>query len=328
MKKIMLMVLGIIMVMVFSCAGEKDVSEKVEDAKIRIGVSTFDYADQFPRSLVDAIEKKAEELGNIEVVIIDAKNDANLQITQVESMISTEVDGIIILQVDQSSFASASRVVKDFGIPLVAVNRPPALKDEEYMDIFTGMRGEEAGFIQAKKFIEDMTASGRINDPEIQVGIIWGSPGAAEQISRTDSLKKALSEYPNVKVIREQTAQWNRGLGVTVVENWIQADIDQEIRAIFANNDEMAIGGILAAEQLGREDIKFYGVDATPDALNYVGSGRMSLTVKQDPVAMGETALEAVYNLIAGKQVENVVDGRYIWIPAIGVDKENLSQHK
>lgn len=318
-------------VLIISCADDKkNVEEKKADAKdtIKIGVSTFDYADQFPRLIVDAMESKAKEIGNIELTILDAKNDANLQITQVESMISTGIDGIILLQVDQSAFATASRSVKEANLPLVAVNRPPTLEDEKFMDVFTGMRGEEVGGIQAEKFIEDMKEAGRLDDLELEVAILWGSIGAAEQISRTESLIEALSKYPNVKIVREQTAQWNRGLAVNVVENWLQADHDNKTRAIFANNDEMAIGGILAAEQSDRLDIKFYGVDAIPDALKYVENGRLSLTVKQDAVAMGETGLLAMYDIIMEKPLENLVDGKYLWIPAIGVDKENLSQHK
>ncbi|NCB00315.1 MAG: hypothetical protein EOM70_13185, partial [Clostridia bacterium] len=109
---------------------------------------------------------------------------------------------------------------------------------------------------------------------------------------RTQGVKNIIeSTYPDVKVLAEETAEWQREKAVSVVENWITA-YGEDIDAIFANNDEMALGAIMALQAAGINDVMVFGIDATPDAVKAVEDGTLTATVFQDAKGQSEGAMD------------------------------------
>lgn len=319
MKKKMLVAFTIIMVMVTSCAGEKETGEK-----IKIGVLAHTFADQQATYLYGAIEDAAVNYPDLELTILDAKEDAATQLSQVESLITTGHDAVIIYSVDRASFGSMASVAKDAGVIVTAVNRLPLPEHQDNMDIYVGIEERQAGILAAEKFLADLEAEGRL-DEEMEVAILLGILGADATIERTAGFKDTIAAYPNIKVTKEGTGRWNRGEAVTLMENWLQADVDNKIKAVFGNNDEMAIGGSLAAQQFGRSDIKFYGVDAIPAAIDAIGNG-LEATVQQDSFAMGKAVLDITYKKIKGEDIPNLVDGKTYFVPLNLVDISNKKE--
>ncbi|MGL5722371.1 MAG: substrate-binding domain-containing protein [Brevinema sp.] len=312
---------SIIVLLFFSaCSGGQKTAEK----KYVIGFSTFNYADQWVSYLSDAVVEAAKKHPGIEIVVADAKNDAGVQLSQVESFVTRNVDGVIILQVDQAAFGQSAKAAKAANIPVVAVNRLPAEEDFVNMDYFIGIIEKEAGKIQAEKFIEELTAENRLTEP-MEVGILMGTLGLANQIERTAGVKEVLAAYPNIRITREQGADFDRAKAVPIVENWMQADRGRNIKAIFANNDEMAIGAILSLKAAGRTDIKVYGIDAISAGANLIGDG-LNATVEQDPVAMGTRAMEIMYQVVSGTTVTGT-DGKFVWIPLNRIDTSNKEEY-
>ncbi|MGL5722370.1 MAG: substrate-binding domain-containing protein [Brevinema sp.] len=295
--------------------------------KIKIGVTTWDYADQWASYLFDAIRDEAAKNPNVELTVLDAKGDSGVQLSQVENFVTTGMDAIIILPTDRSSFGNAAKVAKDAGIPVAVANRLPLEKDFPLMDVYVGIVEKEAGVLGAKHFISNLQAEGRINE-DMEIGILWGPPGLDAVTARTDGVKETLAEYPNLRVTREQTARWDRGPAVTIVENWLQADTGNKIKAIFANNDEMAIGASLAIRQSRRanDDIRIYGIDAIPAGIDAIGNG-LTATVEQDPVAMGSAVFKAAYQLAQKEPLTGLVDGKYVWIDLNLIDASNKEAH-
>lgn len=300
-------------------------NEKSSNTKYIVGVSAFNYADQWASYLFDAIQEVASKYPDVEISISDAKNDTANQISQVEAFVTRKVDAIIIIQVDQAAFGRSAKLAQKDGIPIIAVNRMPLENDFQYMSAFIGIEEKEAGKIQAEKFIEELKAENRLNE-EIEVGILMGTLGLANQIARTQGVKEVLANYPNIKITREQTADFNRSLAVPIVENWLQADKTKKLKAIFANNDEMAVGAVISIKPANRNDIKVYGIDAISAAVGLIGNG-LNATVEQDPVSMGAQSMEIAYKIIKKEPIEGLSNNKFFWIPLIRIDEKNKDSY-
>ena len=142
-------------------------------------------------------------------------------------------------------------------------------------------------------------------------------------IARTDGIKKVIKEkFPDIKVTREQTANWTRVEGKAVMENWLASG--QEIDGVASNNDEMALGALQAIKAAGKlGKICVGGVDATHDALESMDRGELNNTVFQDGAGQGAEAVNAAYLAVKKGSNPKVVDGS-ILIPYQPVTKENL----
>jgi inositol transport system substrate-binding protein len=154
------------------------------------------------------------------------------------------------------------------------------------------------------------------------VGILTGKSGHEAAIMRTQGNKDIFAKNPNIKIVMEAEGKWDRAQGMQISENWFQAN--KSLKAIVANNDEMAIGAVLAAKNLNikDEDIIIAGVDATPDALEYLGKG-LDVTVFQSAHGQGYGGVEAAYKLIKKEKLEKMQ-----WIPYELVTTENMANYK
>ena len=319
MKK--LIAIMVLIVSVTTCG--KDTT-KTEDL-IKIGLAANSFSDQWATYVFNTIEKTIkEEYPNVQLTILDAKDDTSIQLSQIETFITTGNDAIILYAVDRSSIGNMGRIAKEAGIIVTAVNRVPESKDIKYIDLYTGIEERQAGIAAGKQLITDLTAAGRINE-EMEIGNIQGVLGQEAAVERSSGFKEALMPYPNLKITKDGTARWERGLAITLMENWVQADVNNKLKVVFANNDEMAVGASLAAKQAGREDIWIYGVDASPAGVAAVGEGIMA-TIEQDPVAMGRSAVEITMRKLQGDLMDDLVDGKFAYIPLNTVTIDNKEE--
>jgi len=140
-----------------------------------------------------------------------------------------------------------------------------------------------------------------------KVVMLIGIPGTSAARDRGAGFEAQLKKYPGIQLVAKQTANFNRAEGLKVMENLLQAYPD--IDAVFAQNDEMALGAIeaiKAAKKLGK--IIVVGFDAIPDALEAVKKGEMAATVAQQPGLMGELAVEKAVDYLKTKTVYIPVD--------------------
>jgi inositol transport system substrate-binding protein len=283
--------------------------------KVRMGVTIEDFNDVFMRYLLDQLKDEATKNG-VEIVAADGKRDPNEQIKQVENFITQKVDAILIHVIDQTIAPRITKLANDAKIPLVYVNRKPedaALAGDQVVAVASPE--EVAGRLEAEFVVKKMGEKGN-------VAILLGSLGSAPQIGRTKGSKDFLAKYPGIKVIREQTANFQRPEAVAVVENWLASG--DRIDAIIANNDEMAIGALLVLEEKKMKDkVIVTGVDATTDALKFIEEGRLDMTVFQNGGAQGRGGVQAALKLLKGESVPNFVE-----IPFEPVTMENYKQYK
>jgi ABC transporter, periplasmic sugar-binding protein len=151
-----------------------------------------------------------------------------------------------------------------------------------------------------------------------------GILGLDATAKRSEGAKETFARHGHIKVVSEQEGKWERDRGLTIAENVLAAN--KKINVIVSNNDEMAIGALLATRKLGikDEDVTIIGVDATPDALEYLGKG-LDATVFQSAQGQGYTGAEIAYKAAKGEKVEHVN-----WVPfeLVTPDKKEEYQAK
>lgn len=278
--------------------------------KYRIGAATQGLSHEFIKALVEAMQEKAGEL-NAELIVMDSQDQIENQLNQVDNLISQKVDAIILNSVDFVGSSPAVERVKAAGIPLVEAIT--FTQNEDYT-VFVGTDPEQSGVMMGELLAKFLDGKGN-------VALLQGQIGHSAEITRGAGLKKSLfDKYPDVKLITQQTANWNRDEAMRITEDWLQRF--PQINAIAAQNDEMAMGALQAVEASGRTDIVIVGIDGIPDALKAVKEGKLAATVLDNVTAEGKRAMEVAVGLIEGKTFtkKELVD----YIP---ITKENVDQY-
>lgn len=280
---------------------------------VKIGYAMSNFDDKWLTYMREAAEAKAKELG-VELLMVDGKDDAALQLSQVENFVAQKCTAIIIVPVNTDATQALTKACFDAKIPLIAVNRK--FKSEADMTTYVGSNSIDAGVFQMEYIGEKLGGKGN-------VVIMRGAEGHEAAASRTEGNLKVISEkYPDIKVLENDTASWDRAKGMALAETWLQKEGDK-INAFVCNNDEMAIGAVKAIENAGLTGkILVAGVDCTPDALAELKKGTLSMTVFQDPKGQGAGGVQAAYDLAMGKTVEKIV-----WIPYVAVPPENYQTY-
>lgn len=279
------------------------------EKKLKLGITLYSLKNEFTVRIANAAEKKADELG-AELVVYDGNYDPSTQISQIETMISDGCDGIILNPQDAEACSPCVDKAVEAGIPIVGVN---TRVQNDKLTSYVGSQDVTAGEMEMQNIADLIGGKGKIV-------ILEGPMGQSAQIERREGIQNILDKYPDIEVLAEKTANWSRSEGMTVMENWLQA-FDQ-IDAIVAENDEMALGAKEAAKAANK-DIPAIGVDGITDALNAVDSGDLVASIFQDGAGQGSKAVEVLIDAINGKDVEE-----NYWIDFEEVNKDNVSDFK
>jgi len=274
-----------------------------------IGVTLLNVSNEFIVMLQKAMVAKGEELG-VKLIINDAQRSAERQIQQVESFIAQKVDAIIVNPCEVEASSPAVDKALAAGIPVVNVNS----ETRSTPTAFVGSRDEESAEIAMSYIAKRLNGKGNVL-------MMHGFMGQAAQIKREKGARDVLAKHPDLKLIVDQTAEWDRAKAMSLMENWITAHGDK-MHAVFAQNDEMAMGALLALEQAKKKDkVIVVGVDAIADALQAVKDGRLDATVFQDAEGQGRKAVETAVKIIRKESYE-----KKVMIPFQLVTKENVTE--
>lgn len=295
---------------------EEDGEEMAADTAmetITIGYACKDINDTFMNYLIDEANAYAEA-NNITLDIVDAQNDVVKQQDQVNNFITQKVDALIVLPIDTSACAPITQAAVDAGIPLIYLNTNPYPNgDFPEGTYYCGSIEREAGELQAEYI-------GGLLDGKGKICILQGALTHEGAIQRTEGVKEKLAElYPDIEVLAEQPAEWQKDLGMNVTQNWLTA-YDKDIDAIFANNDEMALGAINALQELKKTDTLVIGIDGTVDAIKAIEEGKMAGSVLQDAKGQAVGAMELAMNAANGETISENVK----WVPFQLITPENV----
>ena len=294
-KKILaLMAAGTILMTMGGCNaitidGEENVREGSSGNVIGFSVSTLN--NPFFVTLTEGARKAATE-NNVELVVVDAGDDAAKQTSDIEDLVSRNVGVLIVNPVDSDAVAPAVKSAMSQGIKVIAVDR-----GVNGVDVDCQIASDNvAGARMATEYLMELVGEGA------KVAELQGVPGASATIDRGAGFHQVADQ--SLQVAASQTANFNRAEGMTVMENILQSD--GTIKGVFAHNDEMALGAVEAVAASGK-DIKIVGFDATDDAQKAVKDGKMAATVAQKPDKMGETAIETAVKIMAGETADKSI---------------------
>ncbi|NMA62329.1 MAG: ribose ABC transporter substrate-binding protein RbsB [Firmicutes bacterium] len=258
-----------------------------------VGLSVSTLNNPFFVDLKEGAEEAAAQLG-LTLIATDAQNDANRQLSSVEDLISRGVNILVINPVDSSAIVPAIRAANKGGVPVITVDRGA---DGGTVVSHVASDNVAGGKMAGEFIVELLGGRGKVVELE-------GIPGTSAARDRGTGFNAAIASYGDIKVVAKQEAGFDRARGMSVMENILQAQ--PEINAVFAHNDEMALGALTAIRASGR-DIIVVGFDATDDAVKAVEEGRMAATVAQKPREMGKIAVEAALKYLKGEEVPEYV---------------------
>lgn len=278
--------------------------------KLVIGVSMKTLQAEFPKNIADQIQLVAKEYGNIDIILTDGQGDVATQLSQVENLVAQKVDAIILNPQDSKGLSPAIDLCNKNNIPVIECN---TLTDNENYACYVGSSDLDAGVIQGEFVKKALGEKG-------EVAIMYGNIGQSGQIFRKEGVEKSLlTPCPEIKLVADQTANWERDKALQLAEDWILRF--PNLKAILCQNDDMAMGALQAVEKAGKaKDIIVVGIDAIPDAVQAVSEGRMACTVFQDAKNQGKGALDMAIKVANGETVE-----KELLIPFQLVTKDNVA---
>lgn len=281
-------------------------------AAATIGVSVAQFEDTFLTTIRQAMAAEAKAQGH-DINFLDAQGDSALQLSQVQKLAADGIDAIIIIPVDTSVTSRMTGEAVLRGIPLVYANREPEGNDlDQEGVVFVGSDQRQAGTLQMEALAERLGGQGN-------AAIMLGELSSGTTHERTESVKEVAANYSDIEIIKSHPADYQRTLATDLMKSWLADGV--EIDAIAANNDEMALGALMAMEESGisPDDILVAGIDATPDALASMQDGKLALTVFQDAGGQGAGAVQSAIAMINGETVDDTM------VPFQLITPDNLS---
>lgn len=261
------------------------------EGNLKIGVSLSTLNNPFFVSIREGIEEGAGS--DTETIVSDAQNDSSAQSNQVEDLITQGVDLIIINPVDSTAIAPSVEKANEANIPVICVDRGT---DSGDIVSFIASNNIEGGKMAGEYILEKVGENAEVIQLE-------GIPGASSTRERGEGFSEATDG--KINLVASQTANFDRAEGMSVMENLLQAHPD--IKAVFCQNDEMALGASEAIKASGK-DIVVVGFDGNDDAISAVEEGSMSATVAQQPKEMGKLAIETAIKYLKGETVDEQID--------------------
>jgi ribose transport system substrate-binding protein len=255
--------------------------------------------------------EKGKELG-VETVVLapPTESDVAAQITQIEDQLAKGIKGLALAPTDPNALAPVVDEAIADGVPVVFIDTKGSNEGVTYIGT-----DNEAGAALAAKFICDQIPSG--SEVAILTGIVTQSTGKA----RADGARSGLSGC-GLKIIAEQSGEWDRAKGLSVMENVITGN--PGIKAVFASNDNMALGAVEALKSANMLDkVMVVGFDANPDAAASILAGEMTASVAQNPANMGALGIESLIKLAKGEKLPAVID-----TGTVLVTKDNAADYK
>ncbi|MBV7302404.1 D-ribose ABC transporter substrate-binding protein [Corynebacterium sp. TAE3-ERU2] len=303
-KSVALLSAAVLSMGLVSCNRGDDGDAGAQGANVTLALST--QTNPFFVQVRDGAEEKAGELG-INLSVQDASDDSATQINQLSNAVTSGAQVVIVNPTDSDAVVPAVESLNKAKIPVVALDRSAS---GGTVDSFVAS-DNVAGGKQAAELLADS-----INE-EGEIIVLQGIAGSSASRDRGKGFSEGITQYPGIEVVAQQTADFDRTKGLNVATNLLQAH--PNVKAIFAENDEMALGALEALGDRAGKDVMVVGFDGTSDGLAAVADGRMVGTIAQQPGELGATAVEQAAKLAKGEEVEDTVP-----VEVVTVTKDNV----
>jgi len=254
------------------------------------------------RSANTASVKEAAEVLGVELKFSDAQQKQENQIKAIRSLIAQRVDVIGVAPLTETGWDHVFKEARDAGIPIILVDRRAAVPPDLYVTLMGSDFLEEGR--KAARIVAELT-NGQANIVEL-VGTIDSAPAN----DRYRGFREILKDYPGMKIIASESGDFTLAQGKEVMEAFLKTH-GRDITALYAHNDDMALGAIKAIEEYGLRpgvDIKIVSVDAARGAFEAMIAGKLNATVECNPL-LGPKFLQLALQVANGETVPK-------WVPS------------
>ena len=236
------------------------------------------------RAAETSVTKQEAEKRGIELKFADAQQKQENQIKAIRGFIAQGVDAILVAPVVATGWDSVLEEAKEAEIPVVLLDRQVDSDKSLYLTAVGSdlvHEGEVAG-----QWLVDT-----VDGAECRVVELQGTTGSSPAIDRKTGFEKGIAGADNIEIVRSQTGDFTRAQGKEVMESFLQAEGGgADICALYAHNDDMAVGAIQAIKEAGLkpgEDILIVSIDAVPDIFQAMAAGEANATVELTPNMAG-----------------------------------------
>jgi len=282
-----------------------------ETKKIKIGMSIDTTNQPWRAGLVNDVKAEAAKHPEVELIVTDGQGDSNKQISDVEDLITRQVDVIMISPHEGQPLTPVCVKAYEAGIPVLVLDR--SLETDKYTS-FIGANNRAIGQSAGEYILKYMTENNLTKVVELQ-----GTPGSSPCRDRSEPFVDEMKKNSNITIVAQQTANWNENEALQVTENMLQANPKGSIDLIYAQCDAMALGAIKAIKAAGREEIKIVSIDGQKQALEAIQAGTMLGTFTYP--FPGAEGVRVAIKIANGETVDKLIE-----IPSVFIDSTNVDQ--
>lgn len=312
MKKRISILLAALLVFVLAACNNSEQSDgdggKESKDQYVFGYTSMTQNNPFFQVLEQAIREKVEANGD-KLITTNPAMDVELQINQIEDMISQGIDAIFLNPVDWEGIRPALVMLEEAGIPII--NYDTEVKDFNYVTAYVGSDNKNAGRVAGEDMVKRFPDGGKI--------AILDSPTMNSVNDRIEGFMEAI-EGKGFEVVAQQDGKGDLEISLDITEDILQAHPD--IIAIMGGNDPSALGALAAVKAANKTDIAIYGVDGSPNAKAEIAEGGPLVgTGAQSPISIGQISVDVAYKVLKGEKFEKRTPVETFIINRENVDK-------
>ncbi len=288
-----------------------------DPAALKVGYAVQTLGNPVFTTIINGGKGAAEEHGASldNFAVFAAENDLPTQVRQVEDAIQQDLDVLVLHPVDVQGMLDVTKRAVESGIVVVNAGEKMEGTGAIARVIFTECTN---GHMVGEYVVDYLTEKN--GEPKGKIVLLDGIVGEFTSVTRSTCFLEITDQYENIELVARQPADYDRGKGLAVMENILQAQ--REIDVVYAVNDEMALGAAQAAKAVGRADeIAFIGTDGGDEALQAVKDGVLTATLLLPMYQMGYMAVDAAFDYLEGEKVAETVE-----IPTYLITAENVDQ--
>jgi simple sugar transport system substrate-binding protein len=262
--------------------------------KLVVGFSQIGAESAWRTAETESIRSEAEKRG-VQLQFSDAQQKQENQIKALRSFLAQGVDAIILAPVVETGWEPVLKEIKQAKIPVILVDRGIKVSDESLYTTLIASDFVAEGRMAAEWLAKNLNGNGTLVE-------LQGTPGAAPAIDRKKGFEEGIAKFPDLKIIKSQSGEFTRSKGKEVMEAFIKAD-GRNIQAVYAHNDDMALGAIQSIEEAGLKpgtDIVVVSIDGVKGAFEAMVANKLNCTVECNPL-LGPAAFDAIEAFRAGQ---------------------------
>ena len=257
---------------------------------LTVGFSQMESDNPWRIAETQSLREEAAKRG-VKLVVTDAQGQTAKQVSDVEDLIAQRVDVILLAPREFEGLVPALQSAKQAKIPVILVDRAA-----------DGVPGEDYVTLLASNFIEQGQRAAEwlanATGGKAQIVELSGTPGSSVAADRAKGFREGIAKYPGMRILASQTGNFSRAQGERVMQNIAQS-LGTKITAVYAHNDEMALGAIQALKASGRKpgtDVTVVSIDGQRAALEAIIAGELGATVESNP-RFGPLAFDTIEKL-------------------------------